>query len=732
MLGLVDISSEDPLAWDVHLDSYSSLIDAGMGSLSDPDGSTSDMGAYGGPEAGGWDLDGDGGAEWWTPGRYDALDLSDGLDCDDSDPGVSAQSGCADDDGDSYYGPADCDADDASAWEATAAGDCIACTRYVPDDYSGVQDAIDASSDGDTVCVEPGTYTETLHSYGKGITLVGLKGAASTVIDAEGDGTVMTFDPGMGGGTFVLEGFTLTGGYGSEDGGGLYMAMTSPTLRHLVVSGNEAQENGGGLYIVSANPSMTDVIVTENVAGGKGGGLYMDEADPTLTQVTISQNYAADDGGGAYLLMASPELYNVVVSGNEAADSGGGLYLYLYAYADADLTRVLIAGNEAAGSGGGLLLSTASPSLTNVILAGNDSGDRGGGLYMASSSPTLVNVTNVGNTAETGGGVYLYASEPTLTNTTITDNLATTGGGLYDSDSSSDPGLIHCNVYGNAPDNCSGLDDQTTINGNISSDPDFLDRSSEDPGDWDLHLSTASPLVDTGDDSLTDPNGSISDIGAYGGPGADLWDLDGDGDTEWWAPGHYDVDAFASGLDCDDLDPDVGSEDGCDDDDGDGYYTPADCDDDDADLHPEKEETCDASDEDCDGEVDEGLTYTQYSDADGDGYGDPDGAREFCFEITNYADVAGDCDDADEDIYPGATEARFDGIDSNCDGQDDADDEAWNVRGNPSARSSAPLWSRPSSTAPRLTSTRPRRRALKATRPPSWPMTGPRRPRAPS
>lgn len=61
----------------------------------DPDGSVADMGAYGGGDAGSWDLDEDGYPEWWQPGAYDAvLYPGDGWDCDDHDDDVYPGNGC--------------------------------------------------------------------------------------------------------------------------------------------------------------------------------------------------------------------------------------------------------------------------------------------------------------------------------------------------------------------------------------------------------------------------------------------------------------------------------------------------------------------------------------------------------------------------------------------------------------------------------------------------------------
>ncbi len=89
--GFLDTSGGDPVYWDLHLSATSALVDQGSGS--DPDGSTADIGPYGGADADGWDLDRDGYYEWWKPGAYDAA-TSPGMDCDDRDDGVYPGSGC--------------------------------------------------------------------------------------------------------------------------------------------------------------------------------------------------------------------------------------------------------------------------------------------------------------------------------------------------------------------------------------------------------------------------------------------------------------------------------------------------------------------------------------------------------------------------------------------------------------------------------------------------------------
>ena len=77
-------------------------------------------------------------------------------------------------------------------------------------------------------------------------------------------------------------------------------------------------------------------------------------------------------------------------------------------------------------------------------------------------------------------------------------------------------------------------------------------------------------------------------------------------------------------------------------------------------------EICDNLDNDCDGQVDEGLTTTYYRDADGDGYGTPSSTTQACTIPSGYAANNQDCNDNNAAIKPGATEI-CDSSDNDCD-----------------------------------------------------------------
>lgn len=190
-------------------------------------------------------------------------------------------------------------------------------------------------------------------------------------------------------------------------------------------------------------------------------------------------------------------------------------------------------------------------------------------------------------------------------------------------------------------------------------------------------------------------------------------DADADGYGEKGAPAEASCAPVpgkaANSLDCRDQDPNVhpgaaevcnDQDDDCDlgvdegllfapyfpDGDGDGYgakgSTPTlacralsgfapnalDCDDASPEVNPDRPEVCDGMDEDCDGQVDEGLPETNYYvDADGDSYGDPGTtAVPSCGPVPGRVPNGQDCNDSAPAVHPGAAEL-CNGQDEDCD-----------------------------------------------------------------
>jgi parallel beta-helix repeat protein len=93
-----------------------------------------------------------------------------------------------------------------------------------------------------------------------------------------------------------------------------------------------------------------------------------------------------------------------------------------------------------------------------------------------------------------------------------------------------------------------------------------------------------------------------------------------------------------------------------------GYYasseiisTTDDCDDGNNSINPEASEVCNGSDDNCNDQIDEGVTITYYADTDGDGYGNLGNSTQACTSPSGYVSNSNDCDDSDTLEHPGQT-----------------------------------------------------------------------------
>ncbi|OGO12498.1 MAG: hypothetical protein A2Y53_01815 [Chloroflexi bacterium RBG_16_47_49] len=103
-----------------------------------------------------------------------------------------------------------------------------------------------------------------------------------------------------------------------------------------------------------------------------------------------------------------------------------------------------------------------------------------------------------------------------------------------------------------------------------------------------------------------------------------------------------------------------------------GYVTDStDCNDSNGGIYPGATEACNLADDNCDGNIDEGVQNAYYHDADGDTYGNASVTTHACTAPSGYVSDSTDCNDANTSINPGVAEVCSNGTDDNCNTQID-------------------------------------------------------------
>ena len=133
----------------------------------------------------------------------------------------------------------------------------VADTLNVPAEFTTIQAAINAASDGDVVLVDPGCYEENLDFLGKAIAVQSSSGPDETVIDGGQAGSVVTFSNGEDQSS-LLSGFTIRNGSGTivsgvaARGGGVYCVNgSSPTITNNYITSNSVTQWGGWSLLLS-------------------------------------------------------------------------------------------------------------------------------------------------------------------------------------------------------------------------------------------------------------------------------------------------------------------------------------------------------------------------------------------------------------------------------------------------------------------------------------------------
>jgi len=374
---------------------------------------------------------------------------------------------------------------------------------HVPSEYSTIQTAIDASFNGDTVVVAPGTYTgagnRDIDFKGKAITVCSTDPndpniVAATVVDCQGS----SGNPHRGfyfhnseDANSIVAGLTITNGF-IQFGGAISCTGSSPVITNCIINNNESESGGGIDCFNNSSPTITNCTISNN-RSTLGGGIFCSQSGqniPSITGCTIAGNSASFGGGidGCW-----GPITNCIITGNSAG-SGGGLN-----NCGGPITNCTINNNSAVDHGGGLM--GCDGPITNCTISGNSAGGSGGGLFSCSGHITNCIISN--NNAQSDGGGFFFCD--IVTNCTIIGNIAGLrdcsyyGGGTADR-------VTNCIIRDNWPDQIGGssvtysnVQGGYTGEGNIDADPCFAFSSN-------YHIMPDSPCVDAG---TNDPCGGL-------------------------------------------------------------------------------------------------------------------------------------------------------------------------------------------------------------------------------
>ncbi|MFC1704651.1 right-handed parallel beta-helix repeat-containing protein [Candidatus Omnitrophota bacterium] len=239
-----------------------------------------------------------------------------------------------------------------------------AATWNVPGDFDTIQEAIDASSDGDVVVVSSGEYESitfgdvaiTVESTGPGVATI--SGTAPVAV---------TFTPTAK--ISILDGFTITGGTQS----GIYINDASPTIRNNIIINNSAPIDGGGIMTVNSSAVISNNIISDNSATEDGGGIYISAGAPLIEWNTITDNHVGVGGGAIAMNSATPEIKRNIFARNTAI---GGSALYVQSSSPWVQNNTFTENTTGAGNFGTIYIeSLTSMTLINSILYDNDGPD---------------------------------------------------------------------------------------------------------------------------------------------------------------------------------------------------------------------------------------------------------------------------------------------------------------------------------------------------------------------
>ena len=185
-------------------------------------------------------------------------------------------------------------------------------------DFTIIQEAVDASENGDSIIVFPGIYYENLNLTDKGIVL------ASTWIYTRQDSLITQT---------VIDG-TQVGSCIESLSGDLYKSIIGLTLQNGFGTNHNtlfpwAYGSGGGILLEDSKMNVINCQIINNY-GQVGGGIYTTGSSLALSGNTISNNWAQRAGGGLCVAFSIVNLDSIYLNSIYLNYSASGSDIAIY------------------------------------------------------------------------------------------------------------------------------------------------------------------------------------------------------------------------------------------------------------------------------------------------------------------------------------------------------------------------------------------------------------------
>jgi len=310
---------------------------------------------------------------------------------------------------------------------------------HVPGTYPTIQAGINASQNGDTVLVAPGTYTgpgnRNLSFGGRSILLTSAAGPSLTTINCQELGRALFLHENEDTNA-VVRGFTLArGASGSPGSLVLVSGGSSPVIRDCVIE--RSRGVAGIVRVESGSPRLVSCTVEEDTVVTVGAAIVLVGGSPRIISCVIHHNV-----GPSALRVATPTL----ISGTKIVENDGvGVYF------DTTSTSLVVNSEVSRNTARGVVLDASSATFDRVVFQENGGGGvrviGSGGLLttsrgayapaiLASSTTDFIDCEFSGHSTDRGAGFFFdCTNEPeiaytvTFTNCQFTGNHAVFEGG---------------------------------------------------------------------------------------------------------------------------------------------------------------------------------------------------------------------------------------------------------------------------------------------------------------